>query len=932
VNLDMAARLESDIDEAMARGDLDQAEALAQSYRARALEEEDTGAGLSPRFRSRYLAAQVALAGGRLAEAGQRLATLMPLPGDLPVALSCRIWLTSAEVLARERREAEARGCLIRAQAFPSALADNPLLKLREIRVRLWLGQVDELAEEMTACGKALHRRGDLANLTLLACEEGRAWDAADRLDRAAECWTRAEEISRALGGDPARADVLVQLGRLEHLRGNLQLALDRYDLAARSGTRAQQQEAQLRKLLVLLDLNQWGQARTGWARALAGSSAERLPEEVRPVARLVEALLSASFSPVQGTGSGQPQAGGAEADAYQAAMRGDVATARRLYLRALEETRAPARRARLALALGMLSLAARDGPEARRWLDQAEKLAGKEDLPEVAWRALQALGQLAAEVDGDDERARALLERAVLLSEAQARKLTHRADAVTHGLRRGDVLRKLLLAACRRSDAAAVFRYQELERGRLLLELWRSAPAKLSSRPGEDDRLADLDRRIAALEGEVDLAGSQPPEGLLRRREELLLERDRLFDSWLRDRSKASSALPTLPDLEELQRAVRPGSVYLAPALVEDELYLLVCRAGRRAEVVRAPGSAAALSHQVEQLRKCLDGQLERYRRGFPLGPSERTDLDSRLETLGRGCLGDVLWQVLDAGGGAPERVVWVPDGVLHGLPLHALRRGGRYLVETHEVVFTFGGALFVHQGRRPSRRRLFPRALVLAEAPEVLPAAAREGEGVAGTFWSSRLLHGAGASRAALRKHLPGASVVHLACHANFDVRHPLSASISLPSRETWRALEWLDEPLDGLPLVTLSACRSAEVGALIGREVFGLVTGLLGSGVRSVAAGLWPVADREALPFMWTFYRERLTADAPTALARTQRWALEQPGGSPLFWAAFALFGDADALPAPGRCLRWLARWRQKRHARRFPATSQPSPPGA
>jgi CHAT domain-containing protein len=165
-----------------------------------------------------------------------------------------------------------------------------------------------------------------------------------------------------------------------------------------------------------------------------------------------------------------------------------------------------------------------------------------------------------------------------------------------------------------------------------------------------------------------------------------------------------------------------------------------------------------------------------------------------------------------------------------------------------------------------------------------------------------------------------------VHLACHAFFDGLHPLSACVGLPSGEPWRALDWLDEPLGGLPLVTLSACRSAEVAPLAGKEVFGLVTGLLASGVRGVVAGLWPVADREAQPFMWGFYRHRLLHDVPAALALAQRDSLKLPGASPLFWSAFAFFGDGGALPAPGRLTRWLARWRQRRHAEQYPTPVQ------
>jgi CHAT domain-containing protein len=212
------------------------------------------------------------------------------------------------------------------------------------------------------------------------------------------------------------------------------------------------------------------------------------------------------------------------------------------------------------------------------------------------------------------------------------------------------------------------------------------------------------------------------------------------------------------------------------------------------------------------------------------------------------------------------------------------------------------------------------------------VLSESEQQGERIAATFWRGRVLRGTQASRSALRQYLPGTSVLHLGCPAWFDAGQPLSVRIDLPSGETWPATEWRDEPLDGLPLVTLSACRSTEPAALAGQEALAPVAGLLGSGVRSVLTGLWPVADREALPLTERFYRERMTADPCTALARAQREALRQDDNSLLFWASFALFGDPDALPGPPRWLGWLARRRQARHARRYPAANPSSVKGA
>jgi tetratricopeptide (TPR) repeat protein len=918
VNIQDATLLENDIDQALAVGDFDRAEVLVTHYRAVAQTElVNGGAARSPRFRALYLAAQVALAAGRLAEAAQRLGALMPLPRGLPAALACRIWLLSAEALARLRRHHEARSHLARARDCGFDVQSDTRLLLRELRVRLWLGDLHDLKTSLEACGRALKAKGDVCNHVLLLCEEGRAHDASGDMTRAKAVWTEAERLSRRLDRDPVRADVLIQLGRLEHLRGNLQAALDHYEAALNSGAPPPQIiEARLRRVLVLLDLNQWGQARAEYARTLGATGSEQLPEELQPLAGMLRALLL--------------DAPGGDADAellgYQAAARGELATARALYQRALQESEGPERRARLGLALGMLALACGDRAEARRWLHEAEEIAQRLNLREVLWRARLARGQMAAELDNDDQLARRLLEEAVLLSEEQAATLRHRTDAAAHHLHRADVLRLLARAACRRGDAAAVFHYQELERGRLLLELWRAAPrAAGRATLGESPALLDLEQRLHACEHEIEAIHGPAPDALQRCRQALLLERDQLFDDHLRDRSRrGDAALPALPELEELQHALPQGTVYVAPTLVENELYLLVVRPGSAA-VLTSPVSASRLGEQVGALRKCLAAQLDRYHRGLPLGRPARQELNGCLDDLGQGSLGQALARALDDGAGNGERVLWVPDGALHGVPVHALRRNRRYLIEGHEFVFAFGGALFVHQARAANRKRRWGPGVVLTESEAVLPAAVREGQGVAASFWRRRLLHGAAASCAALRRYLPTAGVLHFACHATFDVEHPLAACINLPSGETWHALDWLDEPLAGLQLATLSACRSAEVSPLVGREVFGLVTGLLTAGTRAVVAGLWPVADREAVEFMWRFYRHRLTEALPTALARAQRDAAAEGNGSPLFWATFALFGDPRALPAPGRWGRLLARWRQRRHARQFPLSA-------
>src|SRR5262249_39314160 len=300
----------------------------------------------------------------------------------------------------------------------------------------------------------------------------------------------------------------------------------------------------------------------------------------------------------------------------------------------------------------------------------------------------------------------------------------------------------------------AAVFHFQELDRGRLLLEMWRSAPSGSSGVPlPRTPQLDELDRRIA--ESEQALAEvSRPPEELLRRHEELLLQHDRPFEALLRDRGRPTgAAVPAIPELAELDQALPPGTVYIAPSWVDDALYLLVVRRGEGGRVVAVSGSATSVRRQLHALRRCLNTQIDLYARGLLAADPGKGQLDRHLEDLGQGPLGEALGQVL-ADRGEAQRLLWVPDGELYGLPLHALRRAwcGRgerrsYLIEHHEVVQTFGGALFVHQARAPRRRG--GRALVVAESPAVLPSAASEGAGVAASFFRRAVVSGPGASR---------------------------------------------------------------------------------------------------------------------------------------------------------------------------------------
>src|SRR5262249_52672016 len=155
--------------------------------------------------------------------------------------------------------------------------------------------------------------------------------------------WREAEALPQGHGSSAVRADALTHLGRVAHLCGRLQSALDYYEaaLAASPPGTPQAQEIRLRRLLVWLDLNRPDRAGEAYEDLLAGRTTAQLPEELRPLATAVTALL----------GLPGPAVGDPEVQAWQAARAGDRRLAVELYRRALARAEGPVRQARLALA-----------------------------------------------------------------------------------------------------------------------------------------------------------------------------------------------------------------------------------------------------------------------------------------------------------------------------------------------------------------------------------------------------------------------------------------------------------------------------------------------------------------------------------------------------------------------------------------------------
>lgn len=348
---------------------------------------------------------------------------------------------------------------------------------------------------------------------------------------------------------------------------------------------------------------------------------------------------------------------------------------------------------------------------------------------------------------------------------------------------------------------------------------------------------------------------------------------------------TKAESLLHTPPSPDEIAAALRRTGnvalVYLLPGRGKDPGLALVVRADATVESVRLP-----------QLDCVADGPIEVFeqaRRALSASPGDegwRPALDDVCDWAWRVAFETVLSQL--RGARAPK-IVLVPVGRLGAVPWHAARRpvgrGVRYACQDTVITYAASARQFVDAARRQHPAWDDAAALVWVE-DDSLRWTRREIESVQKHCYpgSTRL---DGEVRAGdILAHLPsdaspGASVLHLSCHAGdatppVDSRLVLSGEV-LPVRAILRQARHRPADAPG-GLVVLAACAS-DLTDGTHDEALTLSTAFLAAGAVGAVGARWPIVDLPTAFFMIMFHHH-LThgyADPAVALRVTQLWML-------------------------------------------------------
>lgn len=248
-------------------------------------------------------------------------------------------------------------------------------------------------------------------------------------------------------------------------------------------------------------------------------------------------------------------------------------------------------------------------------------------------------------------------------------------------------------------------------------------------------------------------------------------------------------------------------------------------------------------------------------------------------------------------------RRLIIIPHGALHYLPFQALRVDGQYLIQRNPIAIAPSASIAVKLATRTPT--VAPDLIAFgnpAVGPEyALPGSEQEVKQLAALFPEATVYLNAQASESRFRAAAAKAGLLHVAAHAQADRVDPLYSRILLANEDGKQnfleAREVLDLDLDGVALVTLSACESGLGRVADGDEVLGFPRAFLSAGSSSLVVSLWPVADDATALLMTTLYGELAKGtDLMRAMQIAQLAVLERQGmAHPFFWAPFNVIGN-------------------------------------
>ena len=230
-------------------------------------------------------------------------------------------------------------------------------------------------------------------------------------------------------------------------------------------------------------------------------------------------------------------------------------------------------------------------------------------------------------------------------------------------------------------------------------------------------------------------------------------------------------------------------------------------------------------------------------------------------------------------------DLIYFVPYGLLHYLPLHALELDHEPLIKNYPVAY-LPSASSLRFCQKKGSGTLQSCASFGVEFEEEAKEVAE--------LLNTEAYNDHMATKDMVLKNCTK-DIIHLACHGYFNREDPLSSGVQLHDgilivREIFNMRLTTE-------LVTLSACQTGISERNPGDELIGLTRAFLYAGAPSLIVSLWPVYSPSTQELMTEFYTWlKKGEDKATALQQAQKAIMKKEKYShPYFWAPFVLVGD-------------------------------------
>lgn len=433
----------------------------------------------------------------------------------------------------------------------------------------------------------------------------------------------------------------------------------------------------------------------------------------------------------------------------------------------------------------------------------------------------------------------------------------------------------------------------QDFERA---LEIYRKMGKELDQ---EGSRLAFLEETDTVFDELVALQAARDPDRAFasadRARSRVLPGSDARFWSGTSDElSRLRAEEPRPLSQQEIARRLPAGTTLVQFSVLEDRVLIWRLR--------RDGGGRRFFISNVA--RKDLEARVEKLQRFRQSGWNEAS-----------ASLFDLLVRPWFDATPPGERIVLVPDKVLHRVPFAALRDGanGGFLIERNPLAVAPSATLYVNalDRQRKMKWTADKPGLVIGEPAfdhglfsdlSSLPASASEATKLAQQTRSS-LLGGKDAMKSAFLKQAPQSEWIHFSGHSLVDPRNTLLSKLVLAPEGpgdpgVLTAQDIYSLRLERTGLVVLAACETGNQYIPGSEGVTSLARAFLAARVPTVVASLWSVDDQATADLFDGFYRFLLGGDDPVdALRKAQLGMLR--GGNPAdrppqAWAAFEVIG--------------------------------------